>query len=129
MLPSALGIRMSIWLVPSTDPIHNVFNSHKPVYVFHFAAYAAEGLSPFIRAFNYDKTFVELSTDYGSSWTSIELNDQVTTNDPAIQELVGINISSYVGGQQGVKIRFRWTSDSDDDSFGSGYRMRGSLVL
>ena len=73
------------------------------------------------RAFNYDKTFVELSTDYGSSWTSIELNDQVTTNDPAIQELVGINISSYVGGQQGVKIRFRWTSDSDDDSFGSGY--------
>ncbi len=73
------------------------------------------------RAFNYDKTFVELSTDYGSTWTSIELNDQVTTNDPAIQELVGINISSYVGGQQGVKIRFRWTSDSDDDSFGSGY--------
>ena len=37
-----------------TDPIDNVFNSHKPVYVFHFAAYAAEGLSPFIRAFNYD---------------------------------------------------------------------------
>ena len=73
------------------------------------------------RAFNYDKTFVELSTDFGSTWTSIELNDQVTTNDPAIQELVGINISSYVGGQQGVKIRFRWTSDSDDDSFGSGY--------
>jgi hypothetical protein len=73
------------------------------------------------RAFNYDKTFVELSTDYGVSWTSIELNDQVNTNDPAIQELVGINISSYVGGQQGVKIRFRWTSDSDDDSFGSGY--------
>jgi hypothetical protein len=73
------------------------------------------------RAFNYDKTFVELSTDYGSTWTSIELNDQVTTNDPAVQELVGINISSYVGGQLGVKIRFRWTSDSDDDSFGSGY--------
>ena len=73
------------------------------------------------RAFNYDKTFVELSTDFGSTWTSIELNDQVTTNDPAFQELVGINISSYVGGQQGVKIRFRWTSDSDDDSFGSGY--------
>tara|TARA_B110000858_G_scaffold6362_1_gene7008 strand:- start:412 stop:2271 length:1860 start_codon:yes stop_codon:yes gene_type:complete len=75
----------------------------------------------FYRAFNYDKTFVELSTDYGTTWTSVEINDQVTTNDPAIQELVGINISSYVGGQQGVKIRFRWTSDSDDDSFGSGY--------
>ena len=75
----------------------------------------------FYKAFNYDKTFVELSTDYGTTWTQIEINDQVTTNDPAMQELVGINISSYVGGQQGVKIRFRWTSDSDDDSFGSGY--------
>jgi hypothetical protein len=73
------------------------------------------------RAFNYDKTFVELSTDFGATWTQIELNDQVTTNDPAVQELIGINISSFVGGQSGVKIRFRWTSDSNDDSYGSGY--------
>lgn len=73
------------------------------------------------RAFNYDKTYVELSTDLGLSWTQIELNDQVTTNDPAVQELIGINISSYVGGQSDVKIRFRWISDSDDDAYGSGY--------
>ena len=73
------------------------------------------------RAFNYDKTYVELSTDLGLTWTQIELNDQVTTNDPAIQELVGINISSFVGGQSVVKIRFRWMSDSDDDAYGSGY--------
>ena len=73
------------------------------------------------RAFNYDKTFVELSTDFGATWTQIELNDQVATNDPAVQELIGINISSFVGGQSGVKIRFRWTSDSNDDSYGSGY--------
>ena len=73
------------------------------------------------RAFNYDKTYVELSTDLGLSWTQIELNDQVTTNDPAVQELIGINISSYVGGQSDVKIRFRWMSDSDDDAYGSGY--------
>ena len=73
------------------------------------------------RAFNYDKTYVELSTDLGLTWTQIELNDQVTTNDPAVQELVGVNISSYVGGQSGVKIRFRWISDSDDDAYGSGY--------
>ena len=73
------------------------------------------------RAFNYDKTYVELSTDLGLTWTQIELNDQVTTNDPAVQELIGINISSYVGGQSDVKIRFRWTSDSDDDAYGSGY--------
>ena len=29
------------------------FNEHKFDYVYHFAAYAAEGLSPFIRSFNY----------------------------------------------------------------------------
>ena len=73
------------------------------------------------RAFNYDNTYVELSTDFGTTWTQIQINDQVATNDPAIQELVGINISSYVGGQSNVKIRFRWVSDSDDNSYGSGY--------
>ena len=30
-----------------------VFDNEKPDYVFHFAAYAAEGLSPFIRTYNY----------------------------------------------------------------------------
>jgi len=33
--------------------IQNVFETHKPTYVYHFAAYAAEGLSPFIRTYNY----------------------------------------------------------------------------
>jgi len=33
--------------------IDGIFNKEKPDYVFHFAAYAAEGLSPFIRNYNY----------------------------------------------------------------------------
>jgi len=33
--------------------IQNIFKTHKPDYVYHFAAYAAEGLSPFIRTYNY----------------------------------------------------------------------------
>lgn len=37
-----------------TDSISEIFSIHKFKYVFHFAAYAAEGLSPFIRAYNYD---------------------------------------------------------------------------
>jgi UDP-glucose 4-epimerase len=37
----------------NTD-IENCFRVNKPDYVFHFAAYAAEGLSPFIRCYNYD---------------------------------------------------------------------------
>jgi UDP-glucose 4-epimerase len=35
-----------------------VFDNHKPDYVFHFAAYAAEGLSPFIRQFNYENNLI-----------------------------------------------------------------------
>jgi len=34
--------------------LNSLFETHKFDYVFHFAAYAAEGLSPFIRAYNYD---------------------------------------------------------------------------
>ena len=80
------------------------------------------------KKFNYDETFIEFSTDNGTTWPTslaIELNTLVNTNDPAIQELVAINISSYVGGQSGVKVRFRWLSissaSSDPNAYGSGY--------
>lgn len=33
--------------------LEEIFKKHKPDYIYHFAAYAAEGLSPFIRNFNY----------------------------------------------------------------------------
>ncbi len=35
-----------------------IFDKHKPTYVYHFAAYAAEGLSPFIRMYNYQNNLV-----------------------------------------------------------------------
>ncbi len=41
-------------LANSNNALELVFNKVKPDYVFHFAAYAAEGLSPFIRTYNYD---------------------------------------------------------------------------
>ena len=44
-----------------THPIENCFEVHKPDYVFHFAAYAAEGLSPFIRQYNYENNLVATS--------------------------------------------------------------------
>ncbi len=37
----------------SIDSIDDIFLNHKIVYVYHFAAYAAEGLSPFMRMFNW----------------------------------------------------------------------------
>ena len=36
------------------DSISDLFQKYDVDYVYHFAAYAAEGLSPFIRGFNYD---------------------------------------------------------------------------
>jgi UDP-glucose 4-epimerase len=41
----------------STD-LTKIFEGHKPDYVYHLAAYAAEGLSPFIRKYNYENNLV-----------------------------------------------------------------------
>ena len=47
--------KVKFWQMNLTEhPIENIFESHDIDYVFHFAAYAAEGLSPFIRCYNYD---------------------------------------------------------------------------
>jgi len=41
-------------LAKDTYFLRSIFEIQKPDYVYHFAAYAAEGLSPFIRTYNYD---------------------------------------------------------------------------
>ena len=41
-------------LTTETNQLTTIFDYYKPDYVYHFAAYAAEGLSPFIRTYNYD---------------------------------------------------------------------------
>lgn len=38
--------------------LEEIFAKHKPDYVYHFAAYAAEGLSPFIRNYNYTNNLI-----------------------------------------------------------------------
>ncbi len=47
----------NIDLVDSTS-LNRIFKKHKPDYVYHFAAYAAEGLSPFIRNYNYTNNVI-----------------------------------------------------------------------
>lgn len=42
----------------SKDDISVVFDGHDIEYVYHFAAYAAEGLSPFMRKFNYSNNIL-----------------------------------------------------------------------
>jgi len=41
-----------------TDILNKIFEYFKPDVVFHFAAYAAEGLSPFIRKYNYENNLI-----------------------------------------------------------------------
>ena len=42
----------------NSDQLESLFEKYNPTYVFHFAAYAAEGLSPFIRQFNYENNLI-----------------------------------------------------------------------
>lgn len=42
----------------SKDSISEIFDNNNIEYVYHFAAYAAEGLSPFIRKFNYQNNVI-----------------------------------------------------------------------
>lgn len=73
------------------------------------------------RAFNSDQTFLEVSGDNGATWTQIEINQSIPTNDPATQNTINLNVSPYIGGAAQAKVRFRWYEQSGDDSFGSGY--------
>lgn len=46
----------------SSDNISDIFDKYNIEYVFHFAAYAAEGLSPFIRKFNYSNNVISTAS-------------------------------------------------------------------
>lgn len=52
------GVDTYIVDLGDTKKLSRVFQAVKPDYVYHFAAYAAEGLSPFIRNFNYTNNLV-----------------------------------------------------------------------
>jgi UDP-glucose 4-epimerase len=54
--PDVTFINMDLTLEPTK--LASIFETHKPDYVFHLAAYAAEGLSPFIRRYNYQNNLV-----------------------------------------------------------------------
>ncbi len=42
----------------ASEKVREIFEEFKPEYVYHFAAYAAEGLSPFIRKYNYQNNLI-----------------------------------------------------------------------
>jgi len=48
----------NIDLSTSQREIYEIFEKHRIEIIYHFAAYAAEGLSPFIRKFNYENNLI-----------------------------------------------------------------------
>lgn len=60
-LPNSTAERFEfvpIDLCNSAPALNVIFSREKPVACFHFAAYAAEGLSPFIRRYNYENNVI-----------------------------------------------------------------------
>tara|TARA_R110000796_G_scaffold194667_1_gene311014 strand:+ start:351 stop:1349 length:999 start_codon:yes stop_codon:yes gene_type:complete len=47
------GMRIYAQDLVDAEKVNEIFEDEKPDFVYHFAAYAAEGLSPFIRNYNY----------------------------------------------------------------------------
>jgi UDP-glucose 4-epimerase len=60
-----------------------VFATEKPDYVYHFAAYAAEGLSPFIRNFNYQNNVIS-SVNVINSCINYDVKKLVFTSSMAV---------------------------------------------
>jgi len=52
---SSVDRRVTLYTIDLSnhDMVDHIFRSHRPDYVYHLAAYAAEGLSPYIRRHNY----------------------------------------------------------------------------
>ncbi len=80
---------LNINLVTDTDYISDVFDDQQFDYVFHFAAYAAEGLSPFIRTYNYDNNLRA---------TALIVNECIKNN---VQRLVFTSTLAVYGHQDG----------------------------
>lgn len=60
-------VELYYWDLKDGFSVDEVFETHKPEYVFHFAAYAACGLSPFIRNFNYTNNILASANLINSS--------------------------------------------------------------
>jgi UDP-glucose 4-epimerase len=63
--------------------VEEIFSSEKPDYVFHFAAYAAEGLSPFIRNYNYTNNVLS-SANVINACINNEIKKVVFTSSMAV---------------------------------------------
>lgn len=73
------------------------------------------------RRFNYDKVFVEASTDGGATWTiSKQVNTDAVNNGATLMNTLSVDLLIGPGVTNG-KIRFRWESLTAHNQQGSGY--------
>lgn len=75
------------------DDISDIFESHNFEYVFHFAAYAAEGLSPFMRKINYSNNILS---------TVAIINECITHNVKRLIYTSSMSVYGW-GNEQGVR--------------------------
>ena len=68
----------------STDDISEIFEHHNPDIVYHLAAYAAEGLSPFIRKFNYSNNLVSTASIINECIKTYSVKRLVFTSSMAV---------------------------------------------
>lgn len=66
-----------------SDFVSGVFEKERPDFVFHFAAYAAEGLSPFIRKYNYTNNLIA-SANVINSCVNFEVKKIIFTSSMAV---------------------------------------------
>jgi UDP-glucose 4-epimerase len=69
--------------VTHAGAINQIFSKERPDVVFHFAAYAAEGLSPFVRSYNYSNNVIA-STNVINASINSEVKKVVFTSSMAV---------------------------------------------
>jgi len=76
--------------------LKEIFNEIKPNFVYHFAAYAAEGLSPFIRKFNYENNIIS-SINIINNCVNLDIDKLIFTSSMAVY---GEGIPPFIETQQ-----------------------------
>ena len=74
---------VTLYDVDCTEDIEFIFQSHRPDVVYHFAAYAAECMSPFIRRFNY-RNNLEATANVVNNCIKYEVQRLVFTSSMAV---------------------------------------------
>lgn len=78
--------------------------------------------SQYYRKFH-DQTFVQVSTDGGTTWTAYQVNGAASDGDATPNpDVVTVDISATAAGNSAVQIAFQFTSDDPNDTqAGCGY--------